>query len=256
MATTVLWFIDTEWIIPSQAHKLARRHDDPLGERTYGVWFLNDRDGNLLSAQQFLPTAKHLKRLLIMLRDETGAVQGVIEAERATWEPQKGHPAGGLWKLERGIRRSRQQRATAAIGPREEEAVTYVDYYDSELSPRDIQMRQSSQWLRYLSSRQLSQLSGLGLPDVAQTAQIKHERLATPVVNVLLLLLGLPFLLRRLPGNLLEDAAKCMGICGLCFVVSIVGQNLSPTSLPALPSWIPIIIFAPLAVVLLDRIKT
>ena len=55
LATTALWVLDTEVAIPGVAAKLARSHDDARGEKTYGVWFLRDRDGALLPAQQFLP---------------------------------------------------------------------------------------------------------------------------------------------------------------------------------------------------------
>lgn len=256
MATTALWVIDAEWIRPAMAHKLARRHDDPFGERTYGVWFLADRDGKLLSAQQFLPTTGEMRRMLVLARDDEGAVREVIEAEQARWQRVEGHPAGGRWELERGLRRSRVPRGAEAIGPTEHVEVQFVRYYDSNLSPRDVQMRQSSQWVRYLSSRQLTELAALDLPDAGRIRQIRHERFATPVVNVVLLLLGIPFLLKRGPGSIIEDAAKCLTICGLCFVTSVMGQSLTPASLPALPSWLPIFLFAPLAVVLLDRIKT
>ncbi|UCG15273.1 MAG: LptF/LptG family permease [Phycisphaerales bacterium] len=256
IATTLLWFVDMELIIPSMADRLARRHDDPRGERTYAVRFLNDRDGALLSAQQFLPSTGRMRRMLVMIREETGAVREVIEAEEAQWEPQEGHPAGGRWKLERATRRRQVMRGTDTIGPQEQMEEELVRYYSSDLTPRDIQMRQSSQWLRFLSSRQLGDLADLGLPDARNLARIRHERFTTPVVNVVMLLLGIPFLLKRMPGNLVGDAAKCLIVCGLCFVVSVVGRNLSPATLPALPSWLPIIIFTPLSVVLLDRIKT
>jgi lipopolysaccharide export system permease protein len=256
VATTAAWLVNAEWIIPSLAHQLARQHDDPLGERTYEVWFLTDRDNALLSARQFLPSTGEMREMLVLFRNEKGDISQVIEAEQATWEPQSGLPRGGRWKLARGLRRTQVSRGPGAIGPQAELAETFVNYYQSDLTPRDIQMRQSSQWLRYLSSAQLADLAGLGLPDAHHIAQIRHERFATPVVNVLMLLLGIPFLLRRVAGNLISDAGKCLLACGLCFVISVVGQNISPAGLPALPGWIPIILFAPVAVVLLDRVRT
>jgi len=256
IATTVLWFIDTEVIIPAAAHKLARRHDDPRGDRTYGVWFQNDRNGALLSAEDFLPSTGNMRRMMVMYRDGSGTVRDVLEAEEARWEPIEGHPTGGRWKLERADLRRRVVRDPGAVGPQEEIERASPRYYESDLRPQDIQMRQSSQWLRYLGSRQLSELARAGSGDIQRIAQIRHERFATPVVNVVMLLLGIPFLLRRMPGDVLGDAAKCLVVCGLCFVASVVGQNLSPAGMPALPSWLPIILFTPLAVVLLDRLQT
>ena len=73
--------MDTELIIPSIAHKLARRHDDARGLKTYGVWFLQDRDDALLSAQQYVPGEGTIKRLLVIKRNETGHLSSIIEAE-------------------------------------------------------------------------------------------------------------------------------------------------------------------------------
>jgi lipopolysaccharide export LptBFGC system permease protein LptF len=256
VATNVLWFVNAEWIVPSVAHILARPHEDPLGDRTYEVNLLKDRDNALLAAQQFLPATGNMERLVVMMRDERGSLQELIEAEQAHWEPLEGHPAGGRWKLDRGIRRWRELRGAAAFGPQERLHEEYLRYYDSDLTPRDIQMRQSARWMRFLSTGQLADIAAADPAQSREAARIKHERIATPVVNLVLLLLGMPFLLRREGANLLGDAAKCMIACGLCFVLFVAGQNMNLAGMVALPSWVPILVFAPLAVVLLDRVKT
>ncbi len=256
IAATILWFVNTEVVMPSLAHRLARRHDDPYGERTYTIPFINDRDNALLYAEQFEPSTGHIRRLLVLFRDADGTLHTSLEAEEAIWEPSEGHPRGGRWRLERADQSRRTVREGEGIGPREEIEHFSPRYYESDLTPKDIQMRQSSQWVRYLSSEQLRELAGLQLPETQNICQIRHERFATPMVNLVMLLLGIPYLLRRMPGNLIGDAAKCLLMCGTCFTVSVVGHNIDLAGLPALPGWMPIIIFTPLSVVLLDRIKT
>jgi hypothetical protein len=54
----------------------------------------------------------------------------------------------------------------------------------------------------------------------------------------------------------LSDAGKCMIACGLCYVAAFVAQGIRPDSASALPAWIPIFIFAPIATVLIHRIRT
>ncbi len=56
LASTALLVIDTEWLIPSVAHKLARDHDDVDGKKAYEVLFQRDRNGALLSAGRFHTT--------------------------------------------------------------------------------------------------------------------------------------------------------------------------------------------------------
>jgi hypothetical protein len=55
LLTSILWYVDSEVIIPRIAHKLARRHDDAQGERTFRVRFLRAANDDLLSADQYRP---------------------------------------------------------------------------------------------------------------------------------------------------------------------------------------------------------
>lgn len=258
MGTTVLWILDTEIGVPAVAHMLARTHDDARGEKSYGVWFLEDGPDDLLSAQRFDPQASSMRRLMVLRRSDDGTVQTVIEAEKAEWQPMEGHPTGGRWRLTSGLERFAPEDDTG-FGPGEQPQTRRIHYYESELSPDDIQQRQSSQWVSLLSSRQLGRLAGRDLPELvaATVQQARHQRFATPIINLVLLLLGLPFLLDRDPGTILTDAARCLAVCGTCFAITFASQSLLAFgSYSALPSWMPIIVFAPLAVILIDRIRT
>ena len=272
LATTALLILDTEWVIPSYAAKLARDHDDVIGEKTYAVLFLQDRDDALLSAARFHPINKDLHQLLVLQRDDDGNAVAILEADHAASEPAAGrrgmakrlavggqHPAG-RWRLERGRLTQRVRRTDTTLGPREEKRITYPRYLPSDLDPDAIQMRQSEGWIRFLSLSQLRELEQRqGRSAGAHRAailQAKHARITAPIINMVLLLLGLPFFLDRSPGNILSDAGKCTLVCGLCYVVTFILQSLQPGSMSALPAWLPIFIFGTLAVVLVDRIRT
>jgi len=252
-----LWVVDTEVIIPSVAHKLARRHDDALGKKTYGVWFLKDRERALLSAQRFDPATRTMKRMLVIYRDESGTVTHVLGAEEARWVPNEAYAVGGIWELQRGELRARDSGDDRRLGPQGTVQRESVHLYQSDLTPEAIQLRQSSQWVRYLDSSQLTQLVDKGELDLARIQHIKHARFATPIVNLILLLLGLPFMLGADVGSILNDGARCLAVCGACFLISFAGQNMSVEGpLAALPSWFSIFLFTPVVVVLLDRVKT
>ncbi len=256
LATTVLLIVDTEWLVPSVAHKLSRDHDDADGKRAYEVLFLRDRDGALLSAGRFHPTHHDLERLLVLTRAADGTVIKTLEADRATWEPPGDSRPRGRWKLQRGKRTTRVFRNGSTLGPREHKRVSYPAYYESDLGPREIQLRQSEGWISFLSLAQLRKLQSSESADRAAIARTRHARIAAPLVGMVLLLLGLPFFLDRSPANVLSDAGKCMIACGLCYVVTFVAQSIQPESESALPAWIPIFIFATIATVLIDRIRT
>ena len=88
--------------------------------------------------------------------------------------------------------------------------------------------------------------------------RVKNGRFTQPISNVILLLIGLSFFMHRLPDSVLNQGAKALVACALAFLVTFAGQQLVGTLdvNPALPAWLPIFIFGPLAVLLLDNVKT
>ena len=256
LLTTALLVIDTEWLIPTVAHKLARTHDEADGNSAYEVLFLQDGFGGLLSAGNFHPAKQELRRLLVLTRDEAGAITSTLEADRATWEPPGSSGRPGGWRLERGRKRMRVFNEASPLGPEGSFAESYPTFYESDLSPSAIQLQQEEGWLRFLSLAQLRELEAKPLVNLAEIIRTRHARVAAAVLSLVMLLLGLPFFLDRCPTTVLSDTGKCMVACGLCYVVAFVGQNVRTESASALPFWIPIFIFATLAIVLIDRIRT
>lgn len=256
IAATTLLAVNTELLIPRVAHLLARDRDDVDGKHAYEVLFLRDRERALVSAGRFHPGTRDLERLLVLCRDEHGVVVRTVEADRATWEAVSPIPGAGRWRLQRGLERVRTAVPASALGPQTNESVQPLDVYESDLSPEVIQLRQTEGWVRFLSVAQLDELLRSQPPDRAAIVQTKHNRIAGPIVAMVMLLLGLPFFLDRSPANLLNDAGWCMVACGLCYVSTFVAQSIRTSSESALPAWIPIFVFATLAMVLIDRIKT
>ncbi len=253
---TGLLVVDTEWLVPSVAHKLSRAHDDADGKRAYEVLFLRDKGGALLSAGRFHPESRDLERLLVLVRNDEGAVVQTWEADRATWEAPSSIRPEGRWRLDRGRMTSRSPGAESGLGPRENQRLSYPAYYESDLSPEAIELRQSQGWVRFLSLAELRELESDQTTDRASIVHTRHTRIAAPIVSLLLLLLGIPFFLDRSPANVVGDAGRCLLVCGLCYVVTFVAQNIRSETSSALPAWIPIFIFGTLAMVLLDRVRT
>ncbi len=254
IAATGLLVLDTELIIPAVAHKLTRKHDEVGGKRAYEVLFLKDGDGALLSAGRFFPESGDLQSLLVMERDEAGAVQRIIEADRATWQPPIDPLPMGTWRLERG--RSLTRVAQAGLGPRESKIEEYPSTYKSNLGPKEIELRQAEGWVGFLSLAQLKELQSEPEADSAAILRTRHARVVSLIVSLLLVMLGLPFFLDRSPANIVADATKCVLVCGLCYVGTFVAQSIRIDSLSAFTAWIPVFVFGTLAMALLDRVRT
>jgi lipopolysaccharide export system permease protein len=85
-------------------------------------------------------------------------------------------------------------------------------------------------------------------PDVRVTI---HSRILQPLLDITLLLLGLPLVAARDNRNVFVAIGMCVGLVALFFVVSIACQQLGANCLirpPALAAWVPLMIFAPAAV--------
>lgn len=257
LGTSLLWYVDTEAVLPRLAHHLARSHEDARGRSARGVWFVRDGDTALLSAMEFVPARAWMRQPLVLYRDENGRATRLLEAQEATWNPMTGHPAGGVWRLAGGLERTLESSRGDGIRPSDAPDTVPIDFYESRLGPRAIEARQTQQWLKFSSTRELSRLAEEDPTLIGRVRQIRHTRFAAPLVHVLMLLLGLPFFLSREPANIVSDAGKCVAACGLCFLLSFASEHfVVGTTLSALPAWIPLIVFSPVAVVLLDRIRT
>lgn len=254
IAATGLLVLDTEVVIPSVAHKLARKHDEVGGGRGYEVLFLKDGAGALLSAGRFFPETGDLQSLLVMERDEAGAVRRIIEADRARWQPTVEPLPGGSWRLERG--RSLTRMTQPGLGPRESKVEDFPTVYKSNLGPKEIELRQAEGWLDFLSLAQLKELQREPEADRAAILRTRHSHVVSLIVSLLLVMLGLPFFLDRSPANIIPDATKCVLVCGLCYISTFVSQGIRIDNPSAITAWIPLFIFVPLAFVLLDRVRT
>ncbi len=254
VATTGLLVLDKEVIIPAVAHRLARKHDEVGGQRAYEVLFLKDGEGALVSAGRFFPETGDLRSLLVMERDEAGAVRRIVEADRATWEPPVEPQPLGTWRLDRG--RSLTRVTQAGLGPRESKFEEFPTVYKSNLGPKEIELRQAEGWIGFLSLAQLKELQNQPEADAAAILRTRHSHVVSLIVSLLLVMLGLPFFLDRSPANIIPDATKCVLVCGLCYVGTFVAQSIRIDSLSAFTAWIPVFVFGTLAMALLDRVRT
>jgi lipopolysaccharide export LptBFGC system permease protein LptF len=125
----------------------------------------------------------------------------------------------------------------------------------SDLTPRELQLRQTTDsWMEYLSSAELAQLMEMGRVMNPQAAMMtRYNRFAGPLNNLIMLLVGLPFILSR-ERNIKASAMFCLLVVGAFYVFIYVARYMG---LPeALASFLPVLIFGPISAVMLDSVKT
>jgi len=86
-----------------------------------------------------------------------------------------------------------------------------------------------------------------------------NRRIAAPLTNLVLLLIGLPFALKRDMKSPFLGVAIAVGITGAYYAVALLCENFAYEGrflTPLTGSWAPIIIFGPVGVLLFDTIES
>ena len=93
-------------------------------------------------------------------------------------------------------------------------------------------------------------------PKVAEVAMHKH--FAKPILNIVLLLLGLPFVLGTESKGTFGGLVVCVAICAAFYGIHLLCGELGHdrTVSAAAAAWLPIAMFAPLGLYLFDNVNT
>ena len=250
---TGLLVIDQEFLIPPFSDKLVRGQDAVPGQETYDVWFIDDEKGSLICSQRFDVKTSTLHRPTIIIRSKKTdsviwEVTGRISAERAVYNPQSGE-----WDLINGqfIEKGSQTGAQP------------IASYASNITPKDIPVMRRARNITMLSSHQLSVLAGqkTKIKDLAQLYSQKHFRITDPLINLVMLMVCLPILVCRDPKSMKSAIMISFGTTAACFVITFVCRMFAVEAvfdrvIPELWAWLPVFIFAPIAFIELDSMKT
>lgn len=258
----VLMVLNQELALPANAEKLQRRHGDieQGGQRDIVVRFMPDSDGALYTADAFEVSTSSLRDVVILVREPLedgryGRAEQRITAERAVWDDERDG-----WELINGVavrresaNRDEQQANNLAVRRTEQ-----VDFIESDLDPISIIQRQKTRYRQLLSIQQLDELiERTTLLDPAELRRIKHSRFSMVVVNMLILGMALPLFMLRSPGNMLLQTVKAAPLCVGAWGAGFIMMQIAPGNLPpAAVAWLPVAIYTPITIYLMDAIET
>jgi lipopolysaccharide export system permease protein len=108
-------------------------------------------------------------------------------------------------------------------------------------------------------------IAGLRNPSLDIGADVRvtiHSRMVQPLLDVTLLFLGLPLVLRRDSRNVFIAIGMCAGVVMVFMVVTMICHHLGQSYWiraalggPALAAWLPLMIFVPVAVLLTESAR-
>jgi len=250
-----------ELIIPNIIPKLVRSHDEvrDLRDKSFPIFGLRDDANSIVTAARYFPgvpgTPPSMMYFDLVERGDDYSASAHTRADRATWDVTE-----GVWRLDNGVRISGlapDQRAT----PPEPIAA-----YRSNVTPVEIALYHRGDFVQYLATAQINQLLAQKRAyGVTSMLRIKHTRFTQVILNIVLVCLTIPCVLTREPGQLKSAAAKCLTLIGACMGTIFLCYQLAGNPpaggnwvdvWPALMAWMPALIFAPIAIFMLERIKT
>lgn len=249
IALGVLQIANQELILPRIAPLLLRNHKHASQDAVdaFPVKFTDDASGMLLQAASFDPGSGVLRTPSFIVRDEAGRTTSRYWASGAQWDP-----ATSEWVLEDGqvVHISADGRGSTTARP--------ADRVGTDLSPTMLTMRRYGQVAGMLSLGQINEM--LAWPDSRDAASLRRSsvsRFAVVLLNVLVLMIGLPFFLDRLPGGLFLKAIVCAGVV-LPVYFTAAGIMLVPIPglSPLLGSALPVLVLLPIALARIGSLRT
>jgi lipopolysaccharide export LptBFGC system permease protein LptF len=250
-----LLIMDVEVVLPAMIPQLSRSHDEmhQSNGNYYPITAMQVDEHTVLIAARYDPDKKTMRDMDVVERNDDLKPVAHWLADWALWNGQH-------WELTRG-----RYVSNLLPGARTSSEIT-TSTYEGTITPDDIDLYHGSESMEYLSTFKINEL--LKHPKsygAAGLNRIKNLRTTQPFMNVVLLLLAIPSVLTFDPKTLKTAATKCLLLCGAAMGSVFVCQQiagkppLDPRWLnlwPALMSWMPIFIFAPVSVFLLDRVKS
>ena len=244
--------LNQELVLPRLAPRLIRTHGS-LGRAAvaaFPVRFTPDGNGSLFQSPAFDSETGTLSQLTILERDEAGRAVRRISAQRAEWDETE-----GAWHLTDGRAISPQ----TAAGESTAVLVGHpVEYYPTDLTPRVLTMRRYREYATMLSLKQIREMIQTpGVVDTDALVRFQFARFTTVLINMLILLIALPFYLLREPANLLRNSALCAAVTMPAMFGALVGFAVD---LPGIPPgagvFLPVLVLIPFAMFQLTLIKT
>jgi lipopolysaccharide export system permease protein len=261
LVLNVLLIADQEVIIPRIIPKLTRKHDQlhASGGRTFPIHAMQDDANGLLNAGRFHPESDlgppWMEHVDVVEVDANFTPVAHIRADRGEWDPRKKE-----WKLTNGHR-------VTGLAPRAQDTGVRTEpwpVYRSSITPDEIALYQSGEYVELLPTSRITMLlerpKSYGAIDLQR---VKHSRMTQWIMNIILVLLAIPCVMSREPGKIKQGIAACVALCGACLGTIFLSYQLAGTPpagdqwadrWPALMTWMPIFIFGPVAVWLLDRV--
>ncbi|MGR3320122.1 MAG: LptF/LptG family permease [Candidatus Anammoxibacter sp.] len=236
-----------EWIIPKLASKIKEVERMIFEDNIRNNILLEDNDNNqILRIWRYHVKEQTMKSPFIIAKHENGKRKYIIKAEEGRWV------GDNKWLLSNVVKNDYDESGKWIAPVQEMREYTF----ETTLTPENILNIEIDPSL--LSLEKLKELMKND-PANFHYAVIYHSRLAYPLTNFVILLLGVPFIIgfEQISRNVFLRIGICVLTCATFYVLNYFCINMGNTGMlhPALAAWLPIVIFGCLGIYLFDTMK-
>lgn len=223
--------------------------DEQQYDEVYSDLWLRDLDGSVVHLKEFRPAAgsppvPEVRGLEATLR--TVSQWSSTEATRAVYEKRDGQWA---WWLENGVRRE-------VVGIESKRSVDRLEGFDftPALALAYHRARVNPLELSFSEARELARRD----PDSVVYRTLLQYDLTFPLANLVLLLVGLPIMMRRNRGKGVEGVAAGCLLCIFYFAADFVLKNLGLQGGidPYMAAWLPVLFFGSIGLALFESMDS
>jgi len=266
LAAPLLWgvlvlngflMINQEFLLPKLADSLQVVHGQS-SQTLQKVSPTYDRHRIYFDGETINPARRRIEHVAVTLPFPSLSTEPVtLFAEVAKWMPRDGsRPAGWLLgETTPGISQLPLTELGRSLIGRIEQGVFIASDMTAD------QMRPGRETSRYLSTRELADRVRNPSPGTANLAvQIYdlHSRLTTPLMNLGLVFIVMPLILRRESNSMINDIFTALLLVGAIGLLMFVGQFLASYEIlrPDLAAWLPLITTGVTAAMFAPLLKT
>ena len=250
---SLLQLLNQEFMLPRLAPMLIRKHGDigREGVQAFTVEFTADGSGNLVYAPSFDPQTNTLLLPTFLDRDEAGRTVRRVTADDAVWSERD-----GAWLLTNG--RVIMPRTDSGAETTDMLLGQPIDRYPTDLTPDVLTMRRFGQFATMLSLGQIREmLQSPGVVDADALVRFAVARFTTILINIVVLVMVLPYFLLREPANLLRNSLLCAAMAIPASMGGLLSMAMPlPGISPVMGVFLPVLVLIPVALFMVSTMKT
>ncbi|MFQ5653540.1 MAG: LptF/LptG family permease [Planctomycetota bacterium] len=252
-------FIVQEEVIPRLKDQIRVATAYGKNSKAISPDLISDSFGTLIHVGRYFPHQKRGRNVNVQTRHASNlSGKELIAAREIVWEETKG--GEGYWLLLDGSIQHWDDQGRMIPNPDAEGEGIYLQRFEEmrlRTDMRPVDLESSDREIPYLSFLELRN-QYKRRPHLKHLEVKLHQRFAFPLANVILLLLGLPFVLRGENRSITLGVTAAIAIAGAYLITSTLCSDLGNKEQlpPILAAWLPVLFFGALGLTLFDGIES